>query len=409
MNYTLLLILITGFIIAALVTYLAESWRYKRFVFSLDSKPYINQLFTGYSRMVYIAGEFLISLTIILALAALFTSYYDLSGGKDTSTPLRVEHPPAKSPMKEDVVSKLQPPPGMSSSLPYTIQVGAFENSQNLDKRIQEIEHLCGMDAFIGTAQIGDTKWYRLFVGHFLTPEEARQLGQWLVRHDVIRDYLVQEKKFVQDLHSPSETEQAKMPAKIEKRKVPMSVVKHPIITPKPIKKKPVSGDKDTNLAMSGFKHRPYTIQVAAFKTMQNLNKGALEIKKSGIHNTFFGEILVNRTRWYRLFAGHFQTAKEARQFGQSLVRQKTVSTYLVKRISYTTLLGAFSSESETRKYIKNKISGDIHPYIIPPPGGSAPDHWFLAAGVFPDKKSAEDFAADLRNRGYHSAQATRK
>ncbi len=311
--------------------------------------------------------------------------------------------------MEEAVVSQVQPPPEMRSSLPYTLQVGAFEHSENLDKRIGEIEELSGMHVFIGESQIGDTKWYRMFVGHFLTPEEARQFGQSLVLNNVIGDYLVQEKKFVQDLQVSSEPQQAKTPAKIEKRNGLTAQVKHSIMTPEPIKKKPVSEDKDIKLIGAGFKHRPYTIQVAAFKNMQNLHKGVLEIKKSGIHDTFSGETLVNRTTWYRLYVGHFQTEKEARQFGQSLIRQKIVSTCLVKRISYTTLLGSFSSESETREYIKNKIPGDISSYIISPAEGSTEDLWFLAAGVFPDKKSAEVFAADLRNRGYYSAQATRK
>ncbi len=197
MNWTLLLILITGFVIAAIITYLAESWRYKKFGFSLGSKSHSMWLFTG-------------SLFITLALAALFISYYDLRGNKDTPASLhverpsakspvkkdapasfRVEHPSAKSSMKKEVISKLRSPPGISSSLPYTIQVGAFKNSQNLDKRSQEIEQLCGMDVFIGKTQIGDTKWNRLFVGHFLTLEEARQTGQSLVRQKIVSNYLV--------------------------------------------------------------------------------------------------------------------------------------------------------------------------------------------------------------------------
>jgi len=89
MNWTLLLILITGFVIAAIITYLAESWRYKKFGFSLGSKSHSMWLFTG-------------SLFITLALAALFISYYDLRGNKDTPASLHVERPSAKSPVKKD-------------------------------------------------------------------------------------------------------------------------------------------------------------------------------------------------------------------------------------------------------------------------------------------------------------------
>ncbi|HOO89748.1 MAG TPA: SPOR domain-containing protein [Syntrophales bacterium] len=410
MNDMVSLILIAGLIIAIILTYLFESWRYKKFVSSLDTKSYFNQLIPRYSRIVYIAGEFIICLIIVSALAVPFISRYGLSECENSMAPPHVEDPSGKSPIQEDVVlSQVQPLPEMPSSLPYTLQIGAFERSENLDQRMREIETRSGMHVFIGEAQIGDTKWYRMFVGHFLTPDEARQFGQSLVLNKVIKDYLVQEKKFVQNLHVPSKTQQIETPATIEKPESVTKAVKHSILAPKPVEDKPVGEDGNIGLTVTGFKRRPYTIQVAAFKDMGNLHKGTREIWQSGIHDTLSGETVVSGTRWYRLYIGHFQSAQEAQQFGQSLVRRKILSTYLVKRISYTVLLGSFYSEDDIREYIKNKISGDINSYIIPPVEGSTDSAWFLATGVFPEKKSAEDFAADLRDRGYRLAEVTRK
>ena len=299
MHYTLLLILITGFIIAAAITYLAESWRCKRVTFSSDIKSNINSLFMG-------------SLSVVLALGALFIYYDGLRECKDVIAPRSVERKSIKSSTKEAVVSK---------------------------------------------SQLTDEK-----------PSSQTQMKKVVVSKVPI-------------LHevSPVQTPM--------KKDIGLQLQSPPV----------------TSVSWS------YTVQIGAFRNLRNHSRRSREVKQEYDVAVFTGHAQVGDTKWYRLFVGHFQTAKEARQFGQSLERRKLVSSYLVRRILYTTLLGSFTSEREIKKYIKNRISEDIHSYIISPAGGGATDRWFLAAGAFTDKKSAEKFAADMRNRGYRSARVTRK
>lgn len=72
----------------------------------------------------------------------------------------------------------------------------------------------------------------------------------------------------------------------------------------------------------------PYSIQVAAFKTLQKAEKAINSLSKSGemAYYTNTGE----KSAWYRVRVGEFKTKKEAKQHAEKLLKSKLIKGYFI-------------------------------------------------------------------------------
>ncbi len=72
----------------------------------------------------------------------------------------------------------------------FTLQVAAFPSELEAKKRLQEIVHR-DESAFVEKAEVKNKTWYRVYVGGFVSKQDAEKRGKQLVSKRVIDGYVV--------------------------------------------------------------------------------------------------------------------------------------------------------------------------------------------------------------------------
>ncbi|MFC1841329.1 SPOR domain-containing protein, partial [Thermodesulfobacteriota bacterium] len=98
---------------------------------------------------------------------------------------------------------------------------------------------------------------------------------------------------------------------------------------------------------------------------------------------------------WYRLFAGYFQTRKEADEFIKTMKMQGAES----KLTKHANFIGTYSSKEDIEKYKTRLEEQGYSPYII----NDAEDTYQLYIGAFYQKDRAEEQNSDLALDGIES------
>lgn len=116
----------------------------------------------------------------------------DNSGPLPLGPPLVDLKPPAEKPTQPSKPDTLKPP-NASSEPRYTIQLHAFRSEQKAHQAVARYRAR-GLPAFSAEALApGPGRWWRVFVGEFKTPDEAKGFGRDLIQEGTVDKFLVVE------------------------------------------------------------------------------------------------------------------------------------------------------------------------------------------------------------------------
>jgi tetratricopeptide (TPR) repeat protein len=85
---------------------------------------------------------------------------------------------------------KIETPPAVVVTDPYTLQVAAYLKTEHAEKYVTQLKTL-GLDAYWTEAQGAKSKWYQVRLSHFADKASARAYGDTLKAKGTIDDYYV--------------------------------------------------------------------------------------------------------------------------------------------------------------------------------------------------------------------------
>ena len=136
----------------------------------------------------------------------------------------------------------------------------------------------------------------------------------------------------------------------------------------------------------------PYSILLSSCRLPQSARKIVTEYKKVGLAPYVAKVEFKNGDVWLRVFAGQYQTRKEALK-----VKQKHhLSKALVKKTPYTNLIDTFSSEDEMKDTLGRLKGLGYSPYVLK----RAENRFQLVVGAFITREGAEKQKSELQSKG---------
>ncbi len=136
----------------------------------------------------------------------------------------------------------------------------------------------------------------------------------------------------------------------------------------------------------------PYSILLSSCRLPQSARKIVTDYKKVGLAPYVAKVEFKNGDVWLRVFAGQYQTRKEA-----LTVKQKHhLSTALVKKTPYTNLIDTFSSEDEMKDTLRRLKGLGYSPYVLK----RAENRFQLVVGAFITREGAEKQKSELQSKG---------
>jgi general secretion pathway protein A len=114
-----------------------------------------------------------------------------------TQTTLTPTTPPATTPQgeavasREDAASPPETPPEGAALL--AIQVASFRTHTRADQVLADVTERTGLPGVVLAAEVDGVLWYRILLGAFANPEEARQAAEPLLRRRIIREVVTRE------------------------------------------------------------------------------------------------------------------------------------------------------------------------------------------------------------------------
>jgi succinoglycan biosynthesis transport protein ExoP len=139
----------------------------------------------------------------------------------------------------------------------------------------------------------------------------------------------------------------------------------------------------------------PYSIYLGSFRTLDRAKKAVSQYSKRGLSPYCSKVDFREKGIWFRVFAGHFQDRRKAKQFKKRhRLREGTV-----KKTAYANLIGTYKDSSELEeKHLSLRRSG-YFPYVIK--GGDGESRLYV--GAFITREGAEQQYHDLKSRGIQS------
>ena len=138
--------------------------------------------------------------------------------------------------------------------------------------------------------------------------------------------------------------------------------------------------------------YHPYSILLSSCRLPQSARKIITDYQKVGLTPYVAKVEFKNGDVWLRVFAGHYQTRKEA-----LTVKQKHhLSKAIVKKTPYTNLIDTFSSEDEMKDTLDRLKGLGYSPYVLK----RAENRFQLVVGAFITREGAEKQKSELQSKG---------
>jgi cell division septation protein DedD len=138
--------------------------------------------------------------------------------------------------------------------------------------------------------------------------------------------------------------------------------------------------------------NQPYSILLSSCRLPQSARKIVADYKKVGLTPYVAKVEFKNGDVWLRVFAGQYQTRKEA-----LTVKQKHhLSKALVTKTPYTNLIDTFSSEDEMKDTLRRLKGLGYSPYVLK----RAENRFQLVVGAFITREGAEKQKSELQSKG---------
>jgi len=155
--------------------------------------------------------------------------------------------------------------------------------------------------------------------------------------------------------------------------------------------------DSDLNRAggQDAYPRYPYSIQLGSFRTLDQTRKAVESYRKKGLM-AYWSEVEgEGNKRWFRVYAGFFESRAEARRYRE----EKSLTKSLVKKTPYSTFVGTYRDKQVLEDQTLLLKSLDYLPYAIEEQDG----RYRLFVGAFLSKKVAEEKRLDLESKGIQS------
>jgi len=160
--------------------------------------------------------------------------------------------------------------------------------------------------------------------------------------------------------------------------------------TPESVDQKKIT--TKTAVPLKQKSNQPYSILLSSCRLPQSARKIIADYKKVGLTPYVAKVEFKNGDVWLRVFAGQYQTRKEA-----LMVKQKHhLSEALVKKTPYTNLIDTFSSEDEMKDTLRRLKGLGYSPYVLK----RAENRFQLVVGAFITREGAEKQKSELQSKG---------
>ena len=149
---------------------------------------------------------------------------------------------------------------------------------------------------------------------------------------------------------------------------------------------------KTESVPLKQKSYQPYSILLSSCRLPQSARKIVTDYQKVGLAPYVAKVEFKNGDVWLRVFAGQYQTRKEA-----LTVKQKHhLSKALVKRTPYTNLIDTFSSADEMKDALQRLKDLGYSPYVLK----RAQNRFQLVVGAFITREGAETQKSELQSKG---------
>lgn len=138
--------------------------------------------------------------------------------------------------------------------------------------------------------------------------------------------------------------------------------------------------------------YHPYSILLSSCRLPQSARKIVTDYQKVGLAPYVAKVEFKNGDVWLRVFAGQYQTRKEA----LTIKQKHHLSKALVKKTPYTNLIDTFSSEDEMKDALRRLKDLGYSPYVLK----RAQNRFQLVVGAFITKEGAEKQKSELQSKG---------
>jgi cell division septation protein DedD len=136
----------------------------------------------------------------------------------------------------------------------------------------------------------------------------------------------------------------------------------------------------------------PYSILLSSCRQWNSVSKVLIYYRMIGL-NPYVVRVELNKNElWWRIFAGHYKTRKEAIK----IKRRHDLTDAIIIKTPYTNLIDTFSSEIEATKIVHEVKKLGYSPYII----STAENNFQLVVGAFMTKNGAEKQKFELESLG---------
>ena len=143
---------------------------------------------------------------------------------------------------------------------------------------------------------------------------------------------------------------------------------------------------------IKGVSLHPYSILLSSCRQWDSVQKVLINYRKIGLAPYVVKVELGKNEVWWRIFAGHYKTRKEALR----AKNRRDLSDSIIMKTPYTNLIGGFSSETEATEMLLSIKKLGYSPYIVK----TVENNFQLVVGAFMTKKGAEKQKIELESKG---------
>jgi cell division protein FtsN len=142
----------------------------------------------------------------------------------------------------------------------------------------------------------------------------------------------------------------------------------------------------------------PYMIQVGSYKSKEDSIREAMILRDKGDSVCVSHARIAGKGDWYRVLVGFYRTPEEAQKAALELKNREYHHAFVV-RPPFTVELGSFSDDEKLKKLKTYLISKEYSAYSLP--NRATKNRIRLLVGAFWTEKEAETIAKDLQKEGF--------
>ncbi len=142
----------------------------------------------------------------------------------------------------------------------------------------------------------------------------------------------------------------------------------------------------------------PYMIQVSSYKSKEDSMREAMILRDKGDFVCISHARIVGKGNWYRVLVGFYRTPEEAQKAALELKKREYHHAFVV-RPPFTVEIGIFSGDEKLKKLKAHLISKGYSAYSLP--NRATKNKIRLLVGAFWTEKEAETVIKDLLKEGF--------